>query len=60
MDDISVDPEEITDEKLNPDYIQKLLDKINDLEAGDESVNRTELIMLNAELDAILMKLGSQ
>lgn len=60
MDDISVDPEEITDEKLNPDYIQKLLDRINDLESGDESVNRTELIMLNAELDAILMKLGSQ
>lgn len=58
--DITVDPEDIPDEKLNPDYIQSLLDRINDLEAGDDSVDRKELIMLNAELDAILMKLGSQ
>lgn len=53
-------PEDITNEQLNPDYIQKLLDRINELEKNDKSINRKELVLLNAELDAILLKLGQQ
>ncbi|MCK9170052.1 MAG: hypothetical protein M0P01_06515 [Treponema sp.] len=50
----------ITEEKLDPAYIQALINKINALEDDDKSVNRDELLRLNAELDAILAKLRQQ
>jgi hypothetical protein len=50
----------ITDEKLDPEYIRALISKINALEDNDKSVNRDELLRLNAELDAILAKLRQQ
>ncbi len=47
----------ITEEKLDPEYIRALISRINALEDDDKSVNRDELLRLNAELDAILAKL---
>ena len=41
-------------EQLTPEYIQSLLDRIAELEEDTTSVNRQELLQLNAELDAIL------
>jgi hypothetical protein len=50
----------ITEEKLDPEYIRALISRINALEDDDKSVNRDELLHLNAELDAILDKLRQQ
>ncbi|MCR4940842.1 MAG: hypothetical protein K5930_12170 [Treponemataceae bacterium] len=50
---------ELSDEQLNPDYIARLLQRIQEL--GDESESSTyydEIQRLNGELDAILLKLG--
>lgn len=44
----------ITPEHLTNEYIQALLDKIAALEEDSPSLNRQELLELNAELDAIL------
>ncbi len=44
----------ITKEHLTPEYIQSLLDRIAALEEDSPSLNRQELLQLNAELDAIL------
>jgi len=44
-------------EKYSPEYIQKLLDRIAVLEKNSASVNREELLRLNAELDEILSSL---
>ena len=41
-------------EQLSPEYIQSLLDRIAALEETSPSLNRQELLQLNAELDAIL------
>ena len=41
-------------EHLTPEYIQSLLDRIEALEEDSPSLNRQELLQLNAELDAIL------
>ena len=41
-------------EQLTPEYIQALLDRIAALEEDSPSLNRQELLRLNAELDAIL------
>ncbi len=41
-------------EQLTPEYIQSLLDRIAALEEDSPSLNRQELLQLNAELDAIL------
>jgi hypothetical protein len=49
--------ESIKDEQLDPAYIQRLIDKINSLESNDTTIDRQELLRLNAELDAILQKL---
>ena len=46
----------IKDYQLDPDYIQRLIDKIDSLQSSKD-VNRKELMRLNAELDAILEKL---
>lgn len=41
-------------EQLTPEYIQALLDRIAALEEDSPTLNRQELLQLNAELDAIL------
>ena len=50
----------ITEEKLDPEYIRALINKINALEDDGKNVNREELLRLNTELDAILAKLRQQ
>ena len=50
----------IGSDKLSYDYIQKLLDRIDELEEGDPDLNKAEINALNAELDAILTILNSQ
>ena len=49
---------EITPAKLNPEYIQRLLDHIAALEDDGKDVNQTEIQYLNEELDAILKALN--
>jgi hypothetical protein len=40
--------------QLTTEYIRDLINEIVNLENSDTAVNRTELLQLNAELDAIL------
>ncbi|MBQ7158716.1 MAG: hypothetical protein IJS09_04725, partial [Treponema sp.] len=47
----------ITENQLDPEYIQKLIDRINSLNSDPKLVDRTEVRQLNAELDAILERL---
>jgi len=44
----------LSKEQLTPEYIQSLIDRIDELEQNSPSVNRQEILQLNAELDAIL------
>ena len=44
----------MTKDHLTPEYIQSLIDRIAALEEDSPSLNRQELLQLNAELDAIL------
>ena len=53
-------PALVGDDKLSYDYIQKLLDRIYELEEGDPDLNKAEINALNAELDAILAILNNQ
>lgn len=46
----------ITDNMLNMQYINDLLNRIKKLEEDPANINRNELLRLNAELDAILEK----
>ena len=46
--------------RLSYDYIQKLLDRIEQLEEGDPDLNKAEINALNAELDEILAILNNQ
>ena len=55
--DIKFDVNSITAEQLNPAYVQGLIDRINALENSDGTIDRGEILRLNAELDAILEKL---
>ncbi len=48
----------LTPDHLTNEYIQSLLDRIAALEEDSTTLNRQELIELNAELDAILTYLG--
>ena len=41
-------------DRLSYAYVQRLLDRIDQLEEGDPTVNKTEINALNAELDEIL------
>lgn len=54
VEEIDDDYNSIPKELLTPEYIQSLLDRIESLEADNPSLNRTELQMLNDELDFIL------
>ena len=58
--DVKFDVESITDDQLDPEYIRALINKINALEDNDTTLNRDEILRLNAELDAILEKLRQQ
>ena len=49
----------IKDYQLDPEYIQRLIDRIDSLQSSD-NVNPVEVSHLNAELDAILEKLRPQ
>ena len=51
---VTANTNDITKEQLSPEYIQALLDRIAELEEDSPSLNRQELLQLNAELDAIL------
>ncbi len=51
---VPFDVKTLTRQQLSPEYIQKLLDRIAVLEESDDSIDREELLLLNAELDAIL------
>ena len=50
----------ITDNQLDPVYIQGLIDKINSLQSDPENVDRDEIRRLNAELDSILKIIRQQ
>lgn len=39
------------------EYVQRILDRIAELETGDKELNQDELLLLNEELDEILMRL---
>lgn len=47
----------LSEAQLDPKYIEELLDRIKQLEANPEYVDRMEILRLNAELDAILEKI---
>ncbi|AEE17150.1 hypothetical protein [Treponema brennaborense] len=47
----------LTDEQLDPAYIEDLLLRIRRLESDPESAEQIEILRLNAELDAILEKI---
>ena len=51
---VPFDVKTLTSQQLSPEYIQDLLNRIAALEDSDDSVNREELLQLNAELDTIL------
>lgn len=52
--DVKFDVKTISKEHLTPEYIQGLIDRINVLENSDGPIDRSEILMLNSELDAIL------
>lgn len=54
---VKFDVNSLTQEQLSPEYIRKLLSRIETLEEDDVSLNKEELQQLNAELDAILAAL---
>lgn len=54
---VKFDVNNLSKEQLSPEYIQKLIDRINALEEDSTSINRNEILQLNAELDAILESL---
>ena len=47
-------------DRLSMNYIQNLLDRIEQLEEGDPDVNKAEINRLNAELDEIIAILDAQ
>ena len=51
---VKFDVTTLSKEKFTQEYIQSLIDRISELEDDGANTNRTELLMLNAELDAIL------
>lgn len=48
----------LTQAQLDPEYVSALLEKIHNLEILADKSNRDEIQKLNAELDAIMQKLG--
>jgi hypothetical protein len=51
---VDYDIKSLSKVQLTAEYIRDLLNEIVNLENSGTSVNRTELLQLNAELDAIL------
>lgn len=52
--DVDFDVAKLSRDKYTQEYIQKLLDRISELEKDSASVNREEILQLNKELDEIL------
>lgn len=52
--DVKFDVATLSKEKLSQEYVAGLMERIANLEDSGENVDREELLMLNAELDAIL------
>ena len=52
--DVKFDVKSLSKEQFTPEYIQSLLFRIQSLEADDPALNREQILLLNAELDAIL------
>lgn len=52
--DVKFDVATLSREKLSQEYVAGLMERIANLEDSGENVDREELLMLNAELDAIL------
>lgn len=52
--DVKFDVATLSREKLSQEYVAGLIERIANLEDSGENVDREELLMLNAELDAIL------
>ena len=48
----------LTQAQLDPEYIAELLERIHTLEINADGSNRDEILKLNAELDAIMKKIG--
>ena len=50
----------VTEEQLDPEYIQNLIDHIAQLKNEEGQIDEKELARLNSELDSILTKLRSK
>lgn len=50
----------ISRDKLTPQYVDRLLNRITELEKDSSAANREEILLLNAELDYILSVLRKQ
>ena len=51
---VKFDVSTLSKEKFTQEYIQSLIERISELEDDGANTNRNEILMLNAELDAIL------
>ncbi|MCR4580837.1 MAG: hypothetical protein K5681_10885 [Treponema sp.] len=58
--DVPFNVNNLSKEQLTLEYVQNLIDRISALEENSSSVNRKEILQLNAELDAILSILRQQ
>ena len=58
--DVPFNVNNLSKEQLTLEYVQNLIDRISALEENSSSVNRKEILQLNAELDAILSVLRQQ
>ena len=58
--DVPFNVNNLSKEQLTLEYVQNLIDRISALEENNSSVNRKEILQLNAELDAILSVLRQQ
>jgi hypothetical protein len=52
--DVPFDVSKIKKEQLDPEYVQRLIQQINDLETEGGTIDKDRIRQLNAELDAIL------
>lgn len=51
---VKFDVKQLSKEKLSQEYVQQLIERISNLEDSGSDIDREEILMLNAELDAIL------
>ena len=55
--DVDFEVQKVTEKQLELEYIQDLMNRIDALESSETEIDRNEIRMLNAELDAILATL---